>query len=729
VISNGLGLLAVLIVPCCAAGDESPRLDLSLAAGERTWHAVGQGEVRWEGRDEAASIQLRPDSGYAGVAALLPDEAAGRLVDIEVTVSGNGKAELVASFSPEEGAVPDSPAWTADLSGGKRQRLAARLAPPAGTGAPLYLHLGARGSGEVTASDLVVVSEEVLAAVERPQDPALPADWEPSGNLDATPRRMGDATELLVEVAGVEFALVPQTACTVGTFAPLTALVTNRGDREKTLVVRAACPDGLAFDPREFPLTRAGTDRAVLRFQGLLPGAYAARMDVSCGEDAASVPVEATVARGYPAFGTTVSDGNQVTGRWQIREILVRASEQSTTQDLLAQVQPRLGDSPAIPVVHFDGLPAPEVLRAVVGELKGKVGLYGPAWRPDRPFAGGDPRPAAEALVAASREVFSTVRTSDLEAAVLSPVFDRSANEPGSPENRLLNACLDLGIAEYFVAVAVAGSSLPASGALGESVNGRNLRDASSFWTGLDKACYLSEVDMALESRDVYLPFLTSGIHGPASVDERLDALKAAHALACAAYVGCTGATFPGTALPGNIALTRPDGSLSAVGIAVKELGRELAGARAIARSWEAKDIPGRIGEGIVVLPFLRDSEAILVIWNNTSVAHPLTLVLRDVPYSEHRLAISHGDPFVARAYQDHFRFSDEAVKANAREVYIRLSPLQVMVVRYRFRVALPTWLASVEFTPKSKMKSGGPPEHDDRPWWKKLQDWADGKE
>ncbi len=728
-ISNWLGLLAVLTAPCFAARDESSRLDLNFAAGEGTWHTVGQGEVRWEGDGEAASVQLSPDSGYAGVAALLPDEAAGRLVDIEVTVSGNGKAEFVASFSPNEGRAPDSPAWMADLSGGKRRRLAARLAPPAGTGAPLYLHLGARGSGHVSASDLVVVSEEALAAVEGPKDAALPAGWEPTGNLDATPRRMGEATELLVEVAGVEFALVPQAACTVGTLAPLTALVTNRGGREKTLVVRAACPDGLAFDPREFPLTRAGTDRAVLRFQGLLPGTYAARMDVSCGEDAASIPVEATVARGYPAFGTTVSDGNQVTGRWQIREILVRASKQSSAQDLLAQVQPHLLDSPAIPVVHFDGLPPPEVLRAVVQELKGKVGLYGPAWRSDRPFTGGDPRAAAEALLAVSREVFSTVRTSDLEAAVLSPVFDHSANQPGSSENGLLNTCLDLGMSEYFAAVAVAGPSLPASGALGESVNGRNLRDASPFWTGLDKACYLSGVDMALESRDVYLPFLTSNIHGPASVDERLDALKATHAMACTAYVGCTGATFPESAAPGNIALTRPDGSLSAVGMAVRELSRELAGARAIARSWEDKGIPGRIGEPIVVLPFLRGPEAIIVIWNNTSVARHLTLTLRDVPYSEHTLAISHADPFVARTYQDHFRFSDEAVKANAREVYIRSSPLQVMVVRYRFRVALTTWLASVEFTPKSRMKSGGPPAHDDRPWWKKLQDWADGKE
>lgn len=265
---------------------------------------------------------------------------------------------------------------------------------------------------------------------------------------------------------------------------------------------------------------------------------------------------------------------------------------------------------------------------------------------------------------------------------------------------------------------------------LGESVNGRNLRDASPFWSRLDRDCYLSGVDAALEAHDAYVPILTSNIHGPASVDERLDALQAARAVACAAYVGCTGATFPESAPPEEIALTRSDGSLSATGLAIKELSRELAGARAITRSWDSRDIPGGFGESIVVLPFLRGKEeAVLVIWNNASVARPITLLLHDVPSSEHTLTISRDDPFVSRTYQGYFRFSKEAVKANRREVTIRPAPLGLTVIRYRFRVALQTWLTSMEFTPKAKTRSGGPPEHDTRPWWQKLQDWADGKE
>jgi hypothetical protein len=161
----------------------------------------------------------------------------------------------------------------------------------------------------------------------------------------------------------------------------------------------------------------------------------------------------------------------------------------------------------------------------------------------------------------------------------------------------------------------------------------------------------------------------------------------------------------------------------------VRELGRELAGARAIARSWESKDVRGRIGDSIVVLPFLRGSdEAILVIWSNTSVARHVTLALRDVPYSEHILTISQGGPFISRSYQGHFRFSDEAVKAKRREVYLRPAPLELTVIRYRFRVALQTWLGAVEFTPKARLRESHAPRHDDRPWWKKLQDWADGK-
>ncbi len=721
--------LAALFAAPHAWAAPQQQLPISLASGERPWRTVDGSTVKWEGRDEAARARLEPGGGYAGISAALPEEAVAGLVALELAVSADGKAEFVLGFSSDGESVPTDAAWVVDLPSGKR-RLAARLAPPAAGSAPLHMHLGARGKGAVAIGELVAVSEEVNDPVEGPATiPALPADWEPGGNLDAAARRMGEAEELFVQVNGVEFSLVGETACSLGAFAPLTALVTNRGGPEKRLTVSAECPEGLAFEPREFPLTRAGTDRAILRLQGLLPGAYAAKINVSCGTESASLPVRATVGRGYPAFGTASVEGNQVTGRWQLREMLVRASPDSTVEDLLAQVKPHLDGPTGIPAIHFDGLPNSEVLRAFVTALKGRVGLYGPAWRPDRPFAGEDPRTVAEVLLAASREVFSVVRTTDLDAAVVSPVFDHSANQADSPENRLLNTCLDLGMNEYFAALTVAAPVLPAGGVLGESQNGRNLKDASLFWRDIDLACYPGGVDATLEAHDVYVPVLTSNIGGRASVDERLDALKVAHALACAAYVGCTGATLRESGGGGEIALLRADGTLSATGIAVKELSRDLAGARAIAASWGTKDVPGRPGEPIVVLPFLRDTEAILVIWNNTSVARHLTLTLRDVPYTEHTLTISHDDPFVWRTYQAPFRFSKEAVKANAREVYVRSAPLQVLVMRYRFRVALPTWLGSIEFTPKSKLTPSRSPRHDDRPWWKKLQDWAEGKE
>lgn len=720
------------LIALLAAGNPMaapPGLPISLSSGERTWRTVAGGSVQWDGRDEAIRARLKPAGGYAGIAAALPKEALVGLVALELTASADGDTQLLAAFSSDGESVPADAAWVVDLPPGKRRHLAARVAPLAAGAAPLYMHLGARGPGTVEISELAAVSEEVGNPAEDVTRSVLPANWEPEGNLDATARRMGEVEELVVDVGGVEFSLVGETACAVGAFAPLVALVANRGGAEKRLTVSADCPDGLAFEPREFPLSGAGTDRAILRLQGLLPGTHAARVNVTCGTESASLPVRVEVARGYPAFGTAVADGNRTSARWQLREMTVHALPESTLDDLLAQVEPRLDESPGIPAIHFDGLPSSDVLRAFVTALKGRVGLYGPAWRPDRPFAGEAPRADAEALLAASRELSSVVRTTDLDAAVLSPVFDASANHADSPENGLLNACLDLGMSEYFAAVAVAAPVLPGGGVLGESQNGRNLKEASPFWTGIDLASYPGGVDAALEAHDTYVPVLTTNIGGPASLDERLDALKAAHALACAAYVGCTGATFRESAEGQDIALLRADGTLSATGIAVQELSRELAGARAIAASWDTKDVPGRIGEPIVVLPFLRDTEAILVVWNNTSVARHVTLAVRDVPYTEHVLTIAHDGPFVSRTYQAPFRFAKEAVKANVREVYLRSAPLQVTVMRYRFRVALPTWLRSVEFTPKSKLQPSRAPVHDDRPWWKKLQDWAEGKE
>ncbi|MGQ9730979.1 MAG: hypothetical protein ACUVX8_06855, partial [Candidatus Zipacnadales bacterium] len=270
---------------------------------------------------------------------------------------------------------------------------------------------------------------------------------------------------------------------------------------------------------------------------------------------------------------------------------------------------------------------------------------------------------------------------------------------------------------------------LPAGAVLGESINGHNRREGNAFWTSLDTRHYPYEIERLMDEYDAHVPLLTSSISGPPSVDERLDGLKVAKAMAIAAFVGATGATFP-EAASASISLIRADGSLSAVGLVVRELSRELAGAVPVRRTWEGGQIPGNFGSDIVALPFIRPSanEAILVLWNNTSITRPLTLTLRQVPFSEHTLTLSASDPVVERTYRGHFTFSPEAQKVRRQEVYLRLAPLQVKVLRYRMNIALPTWLEAMVFTPPRK---GGPPriEHDDRPWWKKLQDWSEGKD
>lgn len=713
------------------AADTSPTsaLPLTFAPGGSTWRAVteGGGQVAWATGGAGPSVTLRPNGGYAGIAAPVSDQPLNGLLDAELVAAGDGNAELQVACSAAGDAAPLTSTWSFKRSGGKPQRLAARLAPVLQRNGPVYLHIGARGDGTLQLSELSLSPEDVLPPVDASSvEATLPPNWQPNGTLDATSRQMGEETDLAVEVRGVQFSVLPEASGTLGYLAPITALVVSQGEAEKSISITGEFPDGVAIEPREAPITKAQVDRATVRLQGLLPGRYTGKLIVSSGRDSAALPLTMTVAPGFPAFGTTTTEGNQVAGRWQLREIRVRASPTSTVEELVQQVAPLLEGAPAIPVVYLDGAPSVAVLKGFVIALKGKVALYGPAHRADRPFQGEDPREQAEALVAAARALHTAVSAGDYDAYVASPVFDYTAGVAGSGENKLLEACLTAGLGRFFRAFVVTAAPLPAGGVLGESVNGRNQRDASPFWAGLDRTCDHSALAAMLYRHSVEVPILTSGVTGLASTDEQLDALKAARAMAISAYAGATGVTFPEAPAAGEIALLRADGTLSATGVAAKQLSRELASAAPVRRSW--KGLPGTLGEPIVALPFVRDTEAIIAFWNNTSVARRVTLELGAVPYTQHTLTLSRGTPFVSRAYDPHFRFSKAAIQAKRQEVCVRLAPLQITVLRFRLQIWTPTWLQSLTFTVE-RHPAAPTGEHDDRPWWKKLQDWAEGND
>jgi len=723
-----LSLVPMLAGAAGVVAAQTGELPLTFADGERAWSvlAEGGGQVSWSGSGPTTEVSLAPGAGQAGIVARLEPEPTG-LVDMSLSAMADGALQLVVQFSREATRKPDGALWRTAVAAGKRQRLAARLAPPAANGQPLYLYIGAKAEGQLRLSDLVLLQEALPPPVDTSAEPALPDDWQPDGTLDAQAQEIAGVTELTVDVGGLQVSVNPETSCTLGRFAPLSALVLARGTGTRMLAITGEFPDGVACDARDYAITKSGLLRAPLRVQGVLPGAYSGRLTVSSGKDSASLPIHLTVSRDYPAFGVT-ADENPDGHRWQLREVRVQATAGSTAQQLLDQVRPVIEGAPAIPVIFFDGLPESGVLREFVTALKGKAGLYSAAWRPGRPFQGEAREEEAEALLAAARELHSVVSTTDLDAACISPMFDYTANTEGTPENRLLDACLALEMSKYFGAVVVTATPLPVGGVLGESVNDRNAREASTFWADLDPQQYPHAVEALMEKHDASLPILTSGIGGSASTDERLDAVKVARGMCLAAYAGATGATFPESPKTGKIALTRPDGSLSPAGLAVRELSRELAGAAPILRSWTSDEISGRFGDAIVALPFVREDEVLLVLWNNTSTTRPLTLTLRQVPYSEHVLTVSRDDPPINRTYEGHFEFTKRAVQAKRQEVYVRLAPLQVQVLRYRMQVAIPTWLGSLTYTVQPK---GGPPssDRDDRPWWRKLQDWAEGIE
>jgi len=717
-------VMVLLIGACGLLAAQTTALPLTLAEGERDWTAVtaGDGRAAWS----ASEAVLTPGAGAAGISAPLDPAPAGAL-SISLLATTEGATDLLVQFVEDPGSPPSAPLWSVALTDSKPHRLAARLVPPAAGGRPLHLYLGARGPGTLRLSELALGVEAPLPPVDTALEPPLPLDWRPEGYLDAQAREVAGATELLVEVNGLQLSIDPDTSCPVGGFAPLSAFVLARGNATRKLSIEGEFPAGVVCDTREYQITKSGTSRAHLRLQGLVPGVYTGRVTASSGKEAAAFPVTVTVGRSYPAFGTTAAGTAGAQG-WQLQELVVHTTPDSTPEDLAAQVEAALERSPAAAVVHFDPLPARETLRAVVRVLKGQVGLYGCAWRGDRPYQGEAPDSEAAALVVAAQELHDVVGSLDPEAACVSPVFDGSANAAGSPENRLLDACLAQGMGQHVAALVATAQPLPAGGVLEESGNGEPARDPGAFWAALDARCEPHGLEALMEAHDVALPILTSAIGGPAGADERLDALKAARALVIAAYAGATGATFAGSPEDGGVALTRTDGTLSPAGWAVRELSRELAGAVPILRAWSGNEIPGNLGGATVALPFVRGDEALIVLWNNTSLPQAVTLTLGQVPYSEHVLTLSHEDPFVRRAYASQFTFSKRAVQAKRQEVYFALAPLEIKVLRYRMQLALPTWVSALGYTPRAKT---APPhaERDDRPWWKQLQDWAEGTE
>ncbi len=722
----------IALTSCIAATAQPAPVDLPLTPGANGWVATveGAGSVVWGDAGAAPSVVLTPGGGFAGISAPLPAETSTGMLAIRVSLSSKGGSNFEAYLTPVGEAPTGTPVWAATITGNKQQNLAAHIAPPA-TGQALSLHLGARSGGVLTLKSVAIFGDPAPPPASAPETTsALPPGWEPEGNLDATERALGNAVELQAEVKGVRVSYMHEATCALGTYAPIMVLVDSPGDAKRTLDINGDVPEALAFDSRSFPITKKGLMKAALRVQALLPGSYWGRVIISIDDENASIPVHITATRGYPAFGVSPTPGSRPPGPWQLREMVVSAGPETTAEEILAQVEPRLSETTAIPALHFDGLPPEPVLREVVAGLAGKIGLYGPAWRPDRPFAGADIAAEATRLVDACKLLRSAIGAEDMSAAIVSPMFDSAAADADSAERVLLDTCLGLRMGDHFNALALSARPLPPGGVLGESLGGKNLRSPSPFWAGLDLAQSHGEVEALLATHQVRVPILTSGVGGPASVDERVDGLKLSRAMVLAAYAGATGATFSQTQSATEIGLEREDGEVSPSGWAVRELSRELTGAAPIMRSWTSKEIPGTLGEAIVALPFVRGRETVLVLWNNSYVTRNITLTLTTPPISEHVLTISRDDPFVEREYHPHFTFSKEAIKARSQDVYLQLEPLQLKVFRYRMRVALPTWVDSLGFTARAK---DGAPGHgrdvDDRTWWQKLRDWADGNE
>ncbi|MGQ9732583.1 MAG: hypothetical protein ACUVX8_15095, partial [Candidatus Zipacnadales bacterium] len=453
-------LIASLIaINVHGAPGQARELSANIADAEGTWAVVvsNGASVRWEGEE----VVFSPAGGFAGIAIPLTPPPTG-IIATEFTAAPSRESEVVVGFTHDQHAVLENFACVTALPEVKAHRVGILLAPPLPGDRPLFLQLGVRGEATVAVRDLRLTEEPLGSPPETSAFQApLPDDWRPNGTLDAQVREIAGATELFVEVNGIQFSIMPKAECPLGGFPNFSALVAGRGTTPRTLRIAGEFPAGVICDERAYPITKSELSKAPLRLQGLLPGDHVGRLIVSSGGESASLPVTLTVGPSYPAFGISPSPA-PAQQRWQLQEIRVETGPDSSLDDLLTQLQPHLSGPPTLRVLYFDGLPSPDILRSLVTRLKGQVQLYGSAWRANRPFAGTNPQAEAETLVANAQQLFKIVSTTDLDAYCVSPVFDSSVLVRGSPENLLLEACLELALGKFINCIVFASPPLPA---------------------------------------------------------------------------------------------------------------------------------------------------------------------------------------------------------------------------------------------------------------------------
>ncbi len=738
----------VVIVVGAAFGAGPAAADVMLNHNLQEWERIGQ--VTIPTQPQQVRLEAEADKPAWIISQPLEGVTAGQPFQLSFSLRCvKGDASAAVSLLPAaEGCPPQTYiAWQQQPSTAFKRwrRVHLTLVPPI-TAKGVRLALGARGGDgawefanlDTRPRSPVSIPKGPLAELPPPRFPqALPDGWQPEGNLDGKPTSIGKLTALNTMVGSLEISMPAEVEVMRGERHRVMVLVTSHSTGEKTLEVSVQGPVGVAVPDFSVPVAPRSTMRFYPVLQCMRVGDAWYKFTFGCDGEYKSVPVRVHCYRGYPFFGCMWRGG---------------AGAEAPTPEELAALD-RLGISTHYVVGPPDSLMA-QTLKQTPGDLlvalsgprqqqediaqllddlgqtRDRIALIGAFLPPNWALFRTNPR----ILAAGNLDTLAQVASSKLPGAfVMSVPFyvDKMSSGLGAG----LSAAVGAGIGEKAVSLVIAATGLPTAAAIEEAYGKATARQVSTFWVEFDKSYDPAPLRTALTEAGVRLPLLliplVRGIDGG-----RLDALMLGRMVIDYLYQGATGVAVPASPrqLPtanGNqgplgppITLLDENGRARPEICAVyRELARELAAAVPLASAHQGEGFGVSGGAYLTYKPFLRGNDGIVAMWNNSGRWVDVAVETRCLPLQMQVLRISYDGQLMHRQFMEMFQWSEEARKNHQTAVYVRVAPLQIVVLTLKLSSGHNGWLRRIDIKPQTKKRrheGPGAEPFEKSPWWRR---------
>ncbi len=633
----------------------------------------------------------------------------------------SGSGALAVSFVSD---IPESPTqitplWHLELKDNKVHTIELGMAAPATEAVRLAIGaVGGEGEWSVEQIELSAWTPPErkpgpladLPAATSPEP--LPVGWEPSGSLDGRWRMVGTEQEMVTSVNGLQITFPAKVTVAQGVRHELDVLVTNRGDVEKDLTISLQGPPAVYMPTFTVPFAAGGTTLFHPPIQMLQVGKHWIKLKLSSGSQTVEVPLEVVCEPRFPAIGICGEPQSLASSPPQLRQLAqffhMRMPEEPVpTSTISQQLNEAAGQIILSLPLEDDASAILARAKAVQGNrMPSLVGLYLPA---------SIQQSSGSEIAAAVTSAAEQMRSKLSETAIISPPLPVVSTEEGLMPSPQLVEALDAGMGTAVGSLGLHIDELPPGVVLTEKIDGHLRRQPGSFWVDFDRRYDFASLRQWLTQQQLRLPLFLDNLALHGTGDSRLNALMAGRLLISGFAQGCTAATFPAdqlSSLQGEAADSPP---LLAM---IRELTRELAGTVPLRGLAGKEGFSGRIGEPITYRSFMRKSEGILFMWNNTSMPIDVAVVLQALPLQMHLLRLSYSEQFVERSFQGLFSLSDEARTNHQQAVYVRVRPLEIVGLSFNFKNPHAGWLGQLAPRPPVK-EDYGPhwPERGGQPW------------